>query len=106
MGNDAFELLRDAAGEAHTEEIESVLEPLRERFLQRCQGGPPVSAFRLQSSWTQVLDRIEGERTLGALVAQHSVGGQDLEPVYRALYLGLACGLVQARVQDGAPFHP
>ena len=106
MGNDAFELLRDAAGEAHTEEIESVLEPLRERFLQRCQGGPPVSAFRLQSSWTQVLDRIEGERTLGALVAQHSVGGQDLEPVYRALYLGLACGLVQARAQDGAPFHP
>lgn len=105
MGNDAFELLRDAAREAHTEEIESVLAPLRERFLERCRGGPPVSAFRLEASWRQVLDTIEGERTLGAVLAQHGVEGQDLEPVYRALYLGLACGLVQAQQQEGAPFR-
>ena len=43
MGQDPYELLRDAAHEAHLEEIESVLEPLRERVVERCDDGPPLS---------------------------------------------------------------
>jgi serine/threonine-protein kinase len=44
-GQDPYELLRDAANEAHLEEIESVLEPLRERVLERCDDGPSLTAF-------------------------------------------------------------
>ena len=46
-GQDPYELLRDAANEAHLEEIESVLEPLRERVVERCEDGPPLTVFRL-----------------------------------------------------------
>ena len=98
MGQDPYELLRDAAREAHLEEIESVLEPLRERVVERCREGPALSAFRLDPSWVRVLDAVSGETTLGGILARESAAGTDLEPVYRALYLGLACGLVRTRV--------
>ena len=35
---------------------------------------------------------------LTELSAREGAAGSDLEPVYRALYLGLACGLVRTRV--------
>lgn len=98
MGQDPYELLRDAAREAHLEEIESVLEPLRERVVERCDDGPPLAAFRLDSSWASALDAVSGDTTLGGLLARESASGADLEPVYRALYLGLACGLVRTKV--------
>jgi serine/threonine-protein kinase len=98
MGQDPYELLRDAAREAHLEEIESVLEPLRERVVERCLEGPALSAFRLDPSWIRVLDSVSGDTTLGGVLARESAAGTDLEPVYRALYLGLACGLVRTRV--------
>jgi len=98
MGQDPYELLRDAAREAHLEEIESVLEPLRERVVERCHEGPALSAFRLEPGWIRVLDAVSGDITLGGLLAREGAAGSDLEPVYRALYLGLACGLVRTRV--------
>ena len=98
MGQDPYELLRDAAREAHLEEIESVLEPLRERVVERCLEGPALSAFRLEPTWIRVLDSVSGDMTLGGLLAREGAAGSDLEPVYRALYLGLACGLVRTRV--------
>ena len=98
MGQDPYELLRDAAREAHLEEIESVLEPLRERVVERCHEGPALSAFRLEPGWIRVLDAVSGDTTLGGLLAREGAAGSDLEPVYRALYLGLACGLVRTRV--------
>ena len=97
-GQDPYELLRDAANEAHLEEIESVLEPLRERVVERCEDGPPLTVFRLASEWVGVLDSVSGDTTLGGLLARESASGADLEPVYRALYLGLACGLVRTKV--------
>ena len=98
MGQDPYELLRDAANEAHLEEIESVLDPLRERVVERCRQGPPLSTFHLNPSWTRVLDAVSGDTTLGGLLARQSASGADLEPAYRALYLGLACGLVRTKV--------
>jgi hypothetical protein len=98
MGQDPYELLRDAAREAHLEEIESVLEPLRERVVERCDDGPPLAAFRLDPRWIAALEGVSGDTTLGGLFARESSSGADLEPAYRALYLGLACGLVRTKV--------
>jgi serine/threonine-protein kinase len=105
-GQDPYELLRDAANEAHLEEIESVLEPLRERVVERCDDGPPLTAFRLDPPWISVLDSVSGDTTLGGVLARESASGADLEPVYRALYLGLACGLVRTKVSPSQmPFR-
>jgi serine/threonine-protein kinase len=105
-GQDPYELLRDAAMEAHLEEIESVLEPLRERVVERCEDGPPLTVFRLAPVWVGVLDSVSGDSTLGGVLARESASGADLEPVYRALYLGLACGLVRTKVSPSEmPFR-
>jgi hypothetical protein len=106
MGQDPYELLRDAAREAHLEEIESVLEPLRERVVERCDDGPPLTAFRLDSPWVRALEAVSGDMTLGGLFARESASGSDLESAYRALYLGLACGLVRTKVSPSEmPFR-
>ena len=106
LGQDPYELLRDAATEAHLEEIESVLDPLRERVVERCKDGPPLGAFRLDPVWESVLESVSGDATLGGLVAREANSGADLEPVYRALYLGLACGLVRTKVNPSEmPFR-
>jgi hypothetical protein len=105
-GQDPYELLRDAASEAHLEEIESVLEPLLERVVERCEDGPPLTVFRLAADWVGVLDSVAGDATLGGVLARESASGADLEPVYRALYLGLACGLVRTKVSPSQmPFR-
>ena len=106
MGQDPYELLRDAAREAHLEEIESVLEPLRERVVERCADGPPLAAFGLEPHWVHALDAVSGDTTLGGIFARESASGADLEPAYRALYLGLACGLVRTKVSPSEmPFQ-
>jgi hypothetical protein len=105
-GQDPYELLRDAASEAHLEEIESVLEPLQERVVERCEDGPPLTVFRLAADWVDVLNSVAGDATLGGVLARESASGADLEPVYRALYLGLACGLVRTKVSPSQmPFR-
>ncbi len=98
MGLDPYELIRDAASEAHLEEIESVLDPLRERVLERSDDGPPLQTFRMDRRWVSVLDSVSGDTTLGGILARQSGSGADLEPAYRALYLGLACRLVRTKV--------
>jgi serine/threonine protein kinase len=98
MGLDPYELIRDAAREAHLEEIESVLDPLREQVLERCDDGPPLQTFRMDRRWVSVLDSVSGDTTLGGILARQSGSGADLEPAYRALYLGLACRLVRTKV--------
>jgi serine/threonine-protein kinase len=106
MGMDPYELLRDAADEAHLEEIESVLDPLREKVLERCSDGLPLQTFRMDRRWVSVLDSVSGDTTLGGILARQSGSGADLEPAYRALYLGLACGLVRTKVSPSQmPFR-
>ncbi len=106
MGLDPYELIRDATKEAHLEEIESVLDPLRERVLERCDDGPPLQTFRMDRGWVSVLDSVSGDTTLGGILARQSGSGGDLEPAYRALYLGLACRLVRTKVSPSQmPFR-
>ena len=71
---------------------------LRERILERCEDGPALATFRLDHRWIQSLDAVSGDTTLGGLLARESSTGADLDPVYRARYLGLACGLVRTKV--------
>ncbi|MGB5266694.1 MAG: serine/threonine-protein kinase [Polyangiales bacterium] len=106
MGLDPHELIRDAANEAHLEEIESVLDPLREKVLERCDDGPPLQTFRMDRQWVSVLESVSGDTTLGGILARQSGSGADLEPAYRALYLGLACRLVRTKVSPSQmPFR-
>ena len=57
-------------------------------------------------AWVGVLDSVSGDTTLGGVLARESASGADLEPVYRALYLGLACGLVRTKVSPSQmPFR-
>ena len=97
LGHETTELLRDAALEAHPEELEAALSPLREKVLVREQAPPiPLSAFRAPAEWNRLLD-VHGDATLGAIVARESFsGGLDTEEVYRAFYLGLSCEIVRA----------
>ena len=106
MGLDPYELIRDAVNEAHLEEIESVLDPLREKVLERCDDGPPLQTFRMNRHWVSVLESVSGDTTLGGILARQSGSGGDLEPAYRALYLGLACQLVRTKVSPSQmPFR-
>jgi hypothetical protein len=94
---DACELLRDAACEAHPAELEAALEPVRERVLVRSATPPmPAQAYRLPPTWTQLLEQVNGQSTLASIVARESARrGVELEDVYRALYLGLSCELLR-----------
>ncbi len=95
---DPYELLRDAAFEAHPDELESALEPIRERVLVRASSAPlSLSVYRLPPQWASLLDKVNGQGTLASIVAREStLRGVELEDVYRALYLGLSCELLRA----------
>jgi serine/threonine protein kinase len=95
---DPFELLRDAALETHPDELESALEPIRERVLQRGSSAPlPVSVYRLPAEWSALIDAVNGQGTLASIAMRESARrGVELEDVYRALYLGLSCELLRA----------
>jgi serine/threonine-protein kinase len=95
---DPFELLRDAAFETHPDELESALEPIRERVLLRGSSAPmPVSVYRLPAEWSALIDDVNGQGTLASIAMRESaLRGVELEDVYRALYLGLSCELLRA----------
>jgi serine/threonine-protein kinase len=95
---DPFELLRDAAFEAHPDELEAALEPIRERVLLRGVGEPmPLSVYRLPLQWSSLIGQVNGQGTLASIAARESSQrGMELEDVYRALYLGLSCDLLRA----------
>ena len=94
---DPCELLRDAAREAHPAELEAALEPVRERVLVRTSAPPmPLAAYRLPTSWSTLLQQVNGQSTLASIVARESARrGVEVEDVYRALYLGLSCELLR-----------
>ena len=97
LGHDALELLRDAAMQAHAEELEAALADLREKVLVRSAEPPaPLSAYRVPAPWHRLLN-VSGDLTLGGIVARESAVGQlDLEEVYRAFHLGISCDLIVA----------
>lgn len=98
VNQDSCELMRDAACEAHPQELEAALESVRECVLRPASTPPmPLDAYRLPEVWRSLILGINGRSTLGAVVARESAaGGPDVEEVYRALYLGLSCELLAA----------
>lgn len=98
LQQDPYELLRDAALESPPEELESALEPVRERVLVRTvDASMPLAAYRVPPQWATIIERVNGQGTLASIVAREStLRGVESEDIYRALYLGLCCELLQA----------
>jgi hypothetical protein len=57
----------------------------------------PLSSYRVSPAWERVLGAVRGNITLPGLATREWNGGAELEDVYRAIYLGVSCGLVLAR---------
>lgn len=95
---DPFELLRDGVCEAHPRELEDALAPVRERVLVRAPQAPlPLSVFRVPPSWHALIEQVNGQATVAAIVARETTRrGLEVEDVYRALYLGISCELLRA----------
>jgi serine/threonine-protein kinase len=95
LGHDSRELMRDAAFEAHPEELEAALSPIREKVLVRIERPlVPLSAYRPPEHWYRLLN-VAGDSTFSAILAREaSQHGADAEEVYRAFYLGISCDLV------------
>ena len=95
IGAAGFELLRDAVGEAHLEELEAALAPHWERAIATRADAPvAVDRFGLDARSHALLTGLRGDRTLGSLLVAASAAQPTLEGTYRALYLGLCCELV------------
>lgn len=97
LGNDPYELMRDAAMQAHPAELEAALAPFRERIVSLAPS-PIVAleAYRLPVSWQEVLRSVASGATFGAVLARETAhGGTDPEDVYRAFFLGLSCELLR-----------
>ncbi|MBC7172314.1 MAG: hypothetical protein H5U40_07815 [Polyangiaceae bacterium] len=97
LGYDPFELLRDAVLRAHAAELEAALSPMRELVLVPAKR-PPVAmrSFRLPEDWVRVLRAVDGKRTFASLLASLAMEQWiDPESIYRAVHLGITCGLVQ-----------
>lgn len=95
IGQDPYELFRDAAMQAHTEELEAALAPVHERVLGQV-AEPTVSAdaYRMPPEWQRLLQGVHGDATFGAILARELTQGMEADDVYRAFYLGLSCDLI------------
>ena len=94
--HDNCELQRDACLEAHPDELLAALEPVRERVLYRTSAPPrPLESYRVPGPWREVL-AVDGDATFSSLLAKHASRGMEPEDVYRAIYLGISCDLVEA----------
>ena len=96
LGVDPYELIARGVRESYDAlELEAMLAPLAEELLEPI-ALPPVrlEAFRLSDAESRVLRRIDGTFTVSRLVAS---GAADPEDVLRAVFLGLSCGLMQAK---------
>jgi eukaryotic-like serine/threonine-protein kinase len=95
IGRDPYELLRDAAMQAHPEELEAALAPVHEEVLVRADApAAPLDAYRMPDTWRRLVASVKGDATFGAILARELTAGADAEDVYRAFYLALSCELV------------
>ena len=99
LGKDPYELLREAVVAMHIDAVQAALTPLGERVLVRAPAPlVPLSAYRVPKTWLRVLGAVRGDVTLPGLVVREAASGDsDPEDVYRAIYLGVSCGLILAR---------
>jgi serine/threonine-protein kinase len=99
LGVDTYELIGRGIRHGYSyQELEDLLEPVREEILERVPG-PPVrlEMFRLPEREAAAIEAVEGRTTLRGLVAQlAATGSADPEEVLRATFLGLACELLRS----------
>lgn len=97
LGDSAFGLLREAVATAHLSELEASLTPTWEKVIVRDHAPAiPDVFFELAPSWRCVLDALGAQKTTpAALIASAKTLGFEVEDAYRALVLGLACGLAR-----------
>ena len=95
---DPFELLRDAALEVHSNDVADALDSLGDRMVVRNAHAPlPLSVFRVPPAWHALIEQVNGQASLSAIVAHESARrGLEIDDVRRALYLGLSCELLRA----------
>jgi serine/threonine-protein kinase len=95
---DAQVLMRDAAMQLHPSELEAALSPLWEKVLRQAPApSAPLAAYQVPDSWRWVINHAQGDTTTGALFARCArQAGLDEEDAMRALFLGLACELLDA----------
>ena len=97
IGQHEHELLRDAAMQPTSAQMEAALTPIRGRVLRPHPAPPaPISSYRLPADWEQVIRAVEREPTLDRLLVEEHEAGLDPEHVRRAVYLGLSCELIDA----------
>ena len=98
LGQGEHEMLRDAAMQPTEEQMRAALEPVRGKVLRGNPSAPSqVAAFRLPSSWEDVLVDIDGRSTAaGVIMRERHRRGLKRETVERVLYLGLSCRLIEA----------
>jgi serine/threonine-protein kinase len=97
LGDSAFGLLRQAVATAHLSELEASLTPTWEKVIVRDHAPAiPDVFFELAPAWRRVLDALGTQKTTpAALIASAKTLGFEVEDAYRALVLGLACGLAR-----------
>ena len=96
LGIDSLELIREAVAAADVRELFAALLPSEERVLVTVAAPPvPRLGFTLPAAWEAVLDSVRGEATPKMLIERHVAIGGDADDAYRALFLGLSCGLIK-----------
>lgn len=97
LGYDTQELMRDAVLQVPPDVLEAAFDDVREYVLSPVEA-PAMSllSWRLPDEWTRVLALLQGDTTLASILAREtSAGGLDAEELYRAIFLGMTCGLIR-----------
>lgn len=95
---DPYELMRDASLQPTLSQVEETLRPVFHQKLSLV-ATPPISrrSFHLPPVWENLLDTIHGDVTLAQWLHERTQLRQsNPEDIYRAVYFGLSCELVQA----------
>lgn len=97
-------LLRDAAMHAAMGEIEAHLAPRWEHVLSTVpDAGERLWSFRVPKEWAKVILACS-QTTVGAVLARvASQSTEALDATYRALHLGISCGIIRARSASAPP---
>ena len=109
LGVDTYELIGRGIRDGYSyEELEAMLAPCHEEVLEPV-ASPPVrlEMFRLPEAEALVIEAVTGKTTLGKLVAELTSDGRaDPEEILRAVFLALACELLQEpEVGHPSEFH-
>lgn len=96
LGRDPFELIRDAVARVTPGELEAHFASRLETTVRRT-ANPTValSSFHASDKWSRILSELEVPTTIARVVENATKNGLAVEEAERALYLGMACNLLE-----------